>query len=161
MSDATERQKLYCPTCDEHDVPPEDVGADGIHHCGDYLEPEAAPTPDLEEAVRECAKDIYETHKVESMTMPCFGLPVDDYVAQIANGILAAVQPPFAKLQEDIKTFISALRTERKRLTNTEQQRDKAVRLLGKTVWKPFPFDEVHTFLARDDIKAILEQGEK
>ena len=30
------------------------------------------------------AAEIYETHKVESMTMPCFGLPTETYIAELA-----------------------------------------------------------------------------
>ena len=45
--------------------------------------PESKYTPGAIKA----AQMIYETHKIESITMPCFGLPTEEYIQNIAGMI--------------------------------------------------------------------------
>lgn len=52
------------------------------------------------EEAKAAARAIYETHKTESMTMPCFGLPTEIYIQNLANGIDAEFAPVIKKAEK-------------------------------------------------------------
>lgn len=62
------------------------------------------------------ARMIYETHKIESMTMPCFGEATDQYIQNIAGMIDQATGLP------ELKSRIDRLEAEKAELVEAMQK---------------------------------------